>query len=156
MIADGFQKRVTHNLVISFVVLIALVLTPKESLAAEDLDMGRKQYYKICSKCHGQIEEQAAQSNRGYAMFAVMAPIGPNLSTIYGRPAGTFEGFRYSNAFREVAKTIVWDEQQLDTYLTNSQAMVQGSYMFLKVKQPERGQIIRFLKTYAKYPGKTQ
>ena len=43
------------------------------------------------------------------------------------------------------AKGAVWDRETLDQYLTNSQKFVRGSYMFLKVAQPKRKQVIDYL-----------
>ncbi len=80
-----------------------------------------------------------------------MAPVGPNLTGVFGRPAGSYAGYRYSNAFKAAALDIVWDAKSLDRWLTSTQNMIRGSYMFLKVKQPKRGKIIAYLKTCGRY-----
>ena len=80
-----------------------------------------------------------------------MTPPGPNLTGIYGRPVGSAKAFRYSNAMHEVANSFVWDDETLDLWLTDSQRVIRGSCVFLKVKQPARGKIIGYLKTYSRY-----
>ncbi len=80
-----------------------------------------------------------------------MMPTGSNLEGIAGRPAGIVEGYPYSEAFRKAAPEIVWDEQALDLWITNSQAMIRGSMMFLKVTEPEkRARIITYLKKFSR------
>ena len=116
-----------------------------------DADAGRAAYVKVCQRCHGQITEQTAWSE-ALLWRAVMAPLGPNLSGVMGRPAGIVEGFRYSNAMQAFAATdAVRDRATLDVYLTNSQKLVRGSYMFLKVEQPQRRLIIDYLDRVARY-----
>ncbi len=38
-----------------------------------------------------------------------MAPVGPNLTGVFGRPARSYAGYRYSNAYKAAALEIVWD-----------------------------------------------
>jgi cytochrome c len=80
-----------------------------------------------------------------------MAPIGPNLSGIYGRPAGAVPGFRYSNAFRAATQGLVWDAATLDRWIADSQAFARGSYMFQKTAEPQRGRIVAYLERYSRY-----
>jgi hypothetical protein len=42
---------------------------------------------------------------------------------------------------------------RLDRRLANGQAMIRGSHMILKLEQPERGRIIRYLEAYSPYDG---
>ncbi len=113
---------------------------------------GRRAFADTCSKCHGLItERRVSQRYGGLLVPVVMSPLGPNLSGVYGRPAGIYAGYRYSDGFKQVAKDIVWNEESLDRWLTSSQAMIRGSYMFIKVKQPMRAKIIAYLKTFSRY-----
>ena len=117
-----------------------------------DPDPGRSAYVKVCQRCHGLITERTARSSEALIWRAVMAPLGPNLSGVMGRPAGIVEGFRYSNAMRAfAAEGAVWDRPTLDVYLTDSQKLVRGSYMFLKVKQQQRQLVIDYLERVARY-----
>lgn len=53
---------------------------------------------------------------------------GPSLAGVWGRKAGTAEGFaRYSDALRRSG--IVWTRQELDRWLANPAAMVPGNAM---------------------------
>ena len=119
---------------------------------AGDAEAGREPYVKTCSKCHGLIVEDKVSWKIGNLLVpAVTMPLGPSLSGVYLRPAGIVEGYRYSKAFRAMATGWVWDEEALDGWLTSSQEFIRGSTMFLKVEQPDRGQIIAYLERYAPY-----
>ena len=116
-----------------------------------DEDVGRAVYIEVCQRCHGLITEQS--SSLGVRVLPVVGlPLGPNLSNIVGRPVGSIKTFRYSNAMRAFAATgAVWDRNTLDQYLVNSQKFLRGSYMFLKVAQPKRKQVIDYLDRVARY-----
>src|SRR6202140_2417453 len=60
---------------------------------------------------------------------------GPTLFNIVGREAGTAEGFRYSAGF--ATAKFKWDEQRLDAWLTEPQAMIPGAGMPYKQSRPE-------------------
>jgi cytochrome c len=119
---------------------------------ADEAEGGRELYTKFCANCHGQITEvESSLDWRALTRKAVMNPTGPNLTGIVGRPAGIVEGYPYSEAFRKAAPEIVWDEQTLDLWITNSQAMIRGSMMFLKLPEPEkRARIIAYLKKHSR------
>lgn len=70
---------------------------------------------------------------------------GPTLFNIVGREAGTIEGFRYSAGF--ATAKFKWDEQKLDEWLTNSQAMIPGAVMLYRQAKPEiRIAILNYLR----------
>ena len=70
---------------------------------------------------------------------------GPTLFNIVGREAGTAEGFRYSAGF--ATAKFKWDEQRLDAWLTDPQAMIPGAVMPYKQSKPEiRTAIVSYLK----------
>jgi cytochrome c len=52
---------------------------------------------------------------------------GPTLKGLFGRPAGSVPGFRYSRAMR--GARIVWDAKALDDYLRSPQDFVPGNVM---------------------------
>lgn len=95
---------------------IALGLTVMLSAGAAhadgDADKGKKVFNK-CKACH----TLEAGKNR----------VGPSLHGIFGRAAGTVEGFKYSDAM--MSSGITWDEASLDTYLKDPKAMVPGTKM---------------------------
>jgi cytochrome c2 len=79
--------------------------------------------------------------------IAVAPPYGPNLRGVYGRPAGTIEGFVYSIAFLKSLKGMEWNDAALDVWITNPQKWVPGVYMFYKQADAEvRRKIILYLK----------
>ena len=53
--------------------------------------------------------------------------VGPILNGVVGRPAGSVEGFKYSDAMK--SSGITWDEAALDEYLKNPKAKVPGNKM---------------------------
>jgi cytochrome c2 len=120
---------------------------------ADPPDDGRQAYITQCARCHGELSEtRASRPEEARIVPVVMAPQGPNLTGIFGRPAGTIPGFRYSDALKHAAERgLVWNEQTLDRWLADSQAMLRGSYMFFKVQEPARTQVIRYLAEYSRY-----
>jgi len=62
-----------------------------------------------------------------------------------GRRAGSIEDYVYSPALKKSG--IVWDEAELDQWLTNPSALVPGTKMFFKIDAPQsRADIIAYLK----------
>lgn len=89
----------------------------------------------------------AAGDGNAELRLAVSPPYGPSLRGVYGRLAGSVEGFSYSNTFQQTLKGLEWNEATLDVFLTNTQSWVPGIYMFYKQKNPDvRRKIIQYLK----------
>ena len=64
----------------------------------------RDLYAKICSKCHSLIQEDKLSWRPGkLRVEAVTLPLGPTLPSVFGRPAGFIEGYKFPRAFREMA-----------------------------------------------------
>jgi cytochrome c len=85
--------------------------------------------YQACSACHS-IDEN---------------DIGPKHRGVVGRHAGSVADYAYSPALK--ASGIVWDEAELDRWLTNPSALVPGTKMFYKIDDPQaRADIIAYLK----------
>ena len=78
------------------------------------------------------------------------ARIGPNLSGVVGRKAGSLPGATYSAAMKQ--QTFVWNDATLDRWLTRPAAVVPGTSMaFMGLANPEdRAAVIAYLKN----PGK--
>ncbi len=132
---------------------------------ASDLAEGKDLYISQCKLCHGNLEETTAWlppaprlqlamlenvSVPGWAADAHIAfapPFGPNLRGVVGRPAGSVEGFTYSNTMLKTLKGMEWTEAALNVWITNPQAWVPGVYMYYKQSDPEiRRKIILYLK----------
>jgi len=70
---------------------------------------------------------------------------GPVLAGVYGRKPGTLVGFHYSPGY--ASADFVWDDEHLDTYLADPQALIPGAIMLYKQKnEAVRKAIISFLK----------
>ncbi|KAA5606556.1 c-type cytochrome [Roseospira marina] len=87
---------------------------------------GEQQFQRRCASCHSMEPDQ----NRA----------GPHLSGIVGRRAGAVEDANYSDALRESG--IVWDEEALNSFLSNPRDMVPGSRMTFRVADAEDRQAI--------------
>ncbi|WP_424812702.1 c-type cytochrome [Roseococcus sp. YIM B11640] len=86
------------------------------SARAQDADAGQR-VFNQCRACHA----IAANGRNG---------VGPNLYGVWGRAAGTVEGFRYSAPMRErAAAGLVWNEENLRAYLADPKAVVPGGSM---------------------------
>ena len=72
--------------------------------------------------------------------------IGPNLHGLFGRRAGTSEGFKYSSSMKQSGVT--WNEATLDQYLTKPRQFIPGTKMAFSglKKQTQRRDIIAYLK----------
>ncbi len=79
---------------------------------------------------------------------------GPNLYGVFGRVAGTHEGFKYSDAVK--AAGYRWDAEKLDAWLADPKGALPGNRMtFVGLKDPDkRRDLIAYLKVETGYkPG---
>ncbi|WGD29184.1 c-type cytochrome [Ancylobacter sp. WKF20] len=107
--------------------LALLVLAP--AAGAQEAN-GDRLFRTRCASCHSLEPGQ----NR----------IGPSLSGIVGRKAGSLEGARYSQGLRDLG--ITWDAAQLNSFLANPRAMVKGTTMTVAVTNAaDRAAIIAYL-----------
>ena len=116
----------------------AMFLEYSPALAAGDVENGSKIFAK-CKACHTITPDKHR--------------IGPSLADVIGRTAGTAPGYKYSKAMKAYgASGIVWNEQTLDTYLTNPRQIVKGTKMtFPGLKTSEqRADLITYLKASSK------
>ena len=72
--------------------------------------------------------------------------VGPSLAALFGRKAGSEQGYPYSMALKNAA--VVWDEKTLDAWLANPRKLVPGNRMFFRgmKKGENREDLIAFLK----------
>ncbi len=98
-----------------------------------DLAAAQKQFVTSCAVCHA-VEPGAPPRQ------------GPNLSDRFGKPAATLEGFKYSEAL--TTSGFVWNEETMDRWITDSQAMRPGVTMPYRQADPaKRRLIIDYLKS---------
>lgn len=131
------MARAVILLGISAAVLPAAVLMnvsadPSQAAALQpNADAGADTFDRDCTDCHSVSPKQ---TNRK----------GPTLFNVFGRRAGTVNGFDYSARMR--ASGIVWNASTLNAYLANPQATVPGGKMKKGVAQPsDRVNLIAFL-----------
>ncbi|MEE9273079.1 MAG: cytochrome c family protein [Robiginitomaculum sp.] len=104
---------------------------PKGAATPEELG---KKVFKKCAACH--TTKQGAKHR-----------VGPNLHGVFGRKAGSTDGFVYSSAMKDSG--ITWNEEILNQYLIKPKALVHGTTMafFGLKKEEDRKNIIAYLKT---------
>ena len=91
---------------------------------------GESLFGRHCSVCH------SLTANR----------VGPILSGVYGRKAGTVPEFHYSSAVQ--TSNIIWDSKTLDQWLTGPQQFIPGQRMNFSISDPQkRADIIAYLKS---------
>nr|WP_321358978.1 cytochrome c family protein [uncultured Hyphomonas sp.] len=104
-----------------------------------DYARGRRTF-KLCQSCHTTAEGAGPL-------------VGPNLYGIFGREAGSSEGFAYSPALKDA--DFVWTPEKVDHWLENPQTFLKGNRMtFAGVRRPDdRTAVIAYLMTQTGYTG---
>ena len=107
-------------------------------LAAADISRGERTA-RLCISCH------TFESDGGMGT-------GPNLYDIFGRVAGSVEGFRYSNAMVEYGKA--WDFQNMYDYLEAPADYVPGTNMSFRGinRRDDRVNLIAYMRTLSDSP----
>jgi cytochrome c len=98
--------------------------------------------FRQCSSCH-QVGPDAKPS------------VGPQLNGIFGRRAGSIEGFKYSDSMqRAFGDGLTWDPELLDSYIENPRVLISGTRMnFAGLDDPQdRHDVIAFLRQYSASP----
>ena len=114
----------------------AAVLTMGMSVAQAEGDVAAgEKVFKKCKACHVIDSEK----NR----------LGPHLIGVFGRAAGSVDGFKYSKAMTESG--ITWDETTLDAYLADPKGYVPKNKMAFPglKKEADRVNVIAYLKEAA-------
>jgi cytochrome c len=101
---------------------------------AQDAENGAD-IFKKCRACH-QIGENAKNA------------VGPKLNGLFGRKAGSIEGFSYSDANK--GSGVVWDEKVFAKYIADPKSAMPGNKMaFVGIKdEKDVGDLIAYLKMF--------
>ncbi len=100
--------------------------------SADNRDLGEQLFNKLCTGCHALDSEKE----------------GPRLRAVFGRAAGSVEGFPYSEGMKKAR--LVWDEAMLDKWLTDPANVVAENDMAFRLESAEqRAEIIAYLKRLA-------
>ena len=114
-----------------------VVFTPQAAARESEGDgsHGKEIFERRCTGCH------ALDANRE----------GPRLRGVYGRKAGSVEGFEYTKGLSESG--ITWNAELLKKWLIDPEAMVPGTEMNFHVESSqERADVIRYLQIVSKTP----
>ncbi len=117
-----------------FFVTAALFALGVSSASAQDAADGEK-VFAVCKACH-QVGDNAKNA------------VGPVLNGLFGRKAGSVEGYSYSTANKNSG--ITWDEANLTEYFKDPKGKVPGTKMiFAGIKDEKKVQeLIAFLKQF--------
>lgn len=94
--------------------LLVLAALTSPAAATGDAAAGQKVFTFYCTRCH-QIGEAAKNA------------VGPKLNGLFGRPAGSVQGFSYSSANKNSG--IVWDEATFREYIKGPKAKIPDTKM---------------------------
>ena len=108
---------------------LCLAAAASPAMAAGDAQAGEA-IYSRCLACHALAYDRT----------------GPRHCGLFGRRAGSVEGFEYSDAMRN--SKIVWNEKTLDRFLANPLQVVPGTAMGYAgvTDRKERADLIAYLK----------
>lgn len=125
------------------VVALALGATSGQAVAQEGDPEAGEQVFRRCQACH-MVGENA------------QARVGPPLNDLFGRVAGTYEGFnRYSPAIKEAGEAgLVWNADTISAYIENPREYIPGNRMAFAglSKDEDRQNVIAYLKQFDDEP----
>jgi cytochrome c len=101
---------------------------------AQDAAAGER-IFNQCRACH-QVGETARNG------------VGPHLNGLFGRKAGSIQGYSYSNAYKTLDK--VWSKENFTTYIKDPRAVTPGTKMVYAGLKDETqiANLIAFLEQY--------
>jgi cytochrome c len=101
------------------VLVLCVIAITGQAVADGDPAKGEKLFkgFLNCSNCH--------------SLDAGETKVGPTLAGLFGRKAGSVEGFnQYSEAM--VNSGVVWDEETLNAFLKNPKDFIPGNSMMME------------------------
>ena len=119
-------------LLAAILVMAPLTLRAQMPIPQAEPPSGERLFRTQCATCHSLNARDPPRQ-------------GPNLVHVIGRKIGSVDGYKYTPGYKEA--DAVWDEERLDKYLTNPQAMFPGSIMaYRQANANTRRAIIAYLK----------
>jgi cytochrome c len=118
--------------------LTALILSAGGALAQGDVTAGET-VFKKCGSCHAVGE-------------GAKTKVGPVLNGVFGRTAGTLEGFKYSPAMVKAGEEgLVWTPETIAEFLVKPRDFVDDTKMaFPGLPKPEDiDNVIAYLQTFS-------
>ncbi len=118
--------------------MAAVAFSVSAQAAEPDIKKGEKVFRK-CKACH----EVEKEKNK----------VGPHLVNLFGRTAGSLDGYKYSKAM--IAKGeegLVWNEEVMLEYLIKPREYVKGTKMAFAglKKENDRVNLVAYLKQFTK------
>jgi len=113
----------------------AVMLAAAPALGAGDADQGGK-VFKKCKACHA---VGSGAKNK----------VGPHLNDLFGRPAGSITGYKYSKAMRKASEAgLVWSDETIDKFLAKPRGFLKGTKMAFPgiKKEKDRRDLLAYLK----------
>jgi cytochrome c len=123
----------------------AALLLVTGAASAQDADAGEKLFVK-CKACHA-VGDGAKNK------------VGPHLNDLFGRMAGTAEGYKYSPAMTKAGSDgLVWDEETLRSFLAAPRDVVKGTKMAFPgfKKDQELADMIAYLARFSADTNETE
>ncbi len=122
-----------RHLILGLAAAALPVLAHAAAAPAGDAAKGEATFKQICGVCHVAVDDGKPHP-------------GPVLAGVVGRKAASYPGFNYSPALKASGQT--WTVPKLDAFLTNAQGMVPGTFMVVKLANPEQRQnVLAYLST---------
>ncbi len=126
------REKYAAAVALSVAISAALTGTVWAAGAIGDADHGEA-LYEACQDCHSLDKNDVGPRHRG----------------VFGRKAASLPDYDYSDALKSA--NIVWNEETLDKWLTDPQAVAPGAKMFFHLDNPQdRADVIAYLKERAK------
>ena len=126
------KKYFRATLCLWAIALLAMAVPAKAELSPLELK-GQALYTVRCAACHS-VDYNG---------------VGPSHKKVFGRNAGVVKDYVYSPALK--ASKIVWNELNLDRWLTNPEALVPGQKMGIVTPDAgERAELIAYLKSVSR------
>ena len=119
------------------IVTFGSMLLVGQNTLAQDVTAGEKVFAK-CKACH------VVDSDKN--------KIGPSLQGLFGRVAGTYDGFKYSAPMVDAGKAgTTWDDASLAPYLKDPKGTIKGTKMaFVGLKKDDEiADVIAYLKQFS-------